>query len=91
MKFSQTQLASFLPDSNLDDFVRALSPAQQEAILTSMMNLGTISVHVNSLHETFTVDDVYDNTGESKHNHSSREDLMPDTSKLSIIYLDSDD
>ncbi len=72
-------------DDSYAALARALTADQQEKLLTAMMRMGTLSVHVDQLHETFTVEDVYDNSGEAKGN-SGLHGTAPDTSKLTIIY-----
>lgn len=70
------------------DFARAITDAQQEKILTAMMTTGTLSVHVDQLHETFAVEDVYSNSGEASGN-SGMHGVEADTNKLTIIYCAS--
>ena len=84
--YTPKDIADNLSENDYVEFVKSLTPAKQERLLTAMMNSGTLSVHVEKLNETFDVLDVYDNSGEASSNCGKGE-ASADTTKLTILYV----
>lgn len=74
---------------NYQTFTRALDADKQEKVLSAMLQTGTVAIHVEQLKATFSLDDVYDNSGEAKSNFGIQ-GVEPDTSKLTILFCAPD-